>query len=153
MHGWLRRWPDWAGYAASTWAVLFGATLLLTGHGALYGMPSLGWLAAAVLAFGAGLAITSVRGGQWLPPRLVAAGSWSVVLVALAGSAFVLLDLISWAMNGVMLGRDGRPDWGPFAERLGFVGVAALFLARGFGVVSHGNRYVARGGGNWCVML
>ena len=108
--------------------MLFGTTLLLTGHGALYGLPSLGWLAAAVLALGAGLAATSVRGGRWLPHRLVAAGLWSVVLVALAGSAFVLLDLISWAMNGAMLGRDGRPDWWPFAERLGFVGVAALFL-------------------------
>ena len=125
----LRQWPNWAGYAASGWAVLFGAVLLLAGHGALYGVHCLGWLAATVLAIGAGLAAMSVRGGRWLPPGLVEAGLWCVVLVALAGSAFVLLDLISLAMNGAMLGRDGQPDWGPFAERLGFVGVAALFLS------------------------
>lgn len=124
----LRQWPDWAGYAASGWAVLFGVALLLAGHGALYGIGGLGWLGAAVLLTGAGLAAASVRGGRWLPAGPVTAGLWGVVVIALAASAFVLLDLISWAMNGAMLGRDGRPDWGPFAERLGFVGVAGLFM-------------------------
>lgn len=125
--GTLRQWPNWVGYAASSWALLFGAVLLATGRGALYGIGWLGWVAAAVLALGAGLALASVRGGRWMPSRLIAGGLWGVVLVALAGSAFILLDLISWAMNGTMLGRDGRPDWGPFAERLGFVVIAVLF--------------------------
>lgn len=107
---------------------MFGGGLLLTRHGALYGISWLGWIGAAVLVAGAGLALVSVRGGRWVPPTVVAGGLWAVVLVALAGSAFVLLDLISWVMNGAVLGRDGRPDWGPFAERLGFVAVAALFL-------------------------
>lgn len=126
--GVVRRWPDWAGYAPGSGAVLLAAALLVAGHGALYGIGWLGWVGACVLVAGAGLAVVSVRGGRWLPSRFVAGGLWGVVLVALAGSAFVLLDLISWAMNGAMLGRAGRPDWGPFAERLGFVGVAVLFL-------------------------
>jgi hypothetical protein len=124
----LRQWPSWVGYAAGGWAVLFGAVLLLAGHGALDGIGWLGWAGAAVLVVGAGLALASTRTGRGSPVALITAGLWGVVLLALAGSAFVLLDLISWAMNGAMLGRDGRPDWGPFAERLGFVGVAVLFL-------------------------
>ncbi|HEY4460627.1 MAG TPA: hypothetical protein VGN81_40380, partial [Pseudonocardiaceae bacterium] len=93
----MRRWSDWAGYVAGGWAVLFGVALLVIGHGALYGVGWLGWLAAAVLVVGAGLALVSVRIGRWLPAGLIAVGLWGVVLVALAGSAFVLLDLISWA--------------------------------------------------------
>ena len=106
----------------------FAAALLLAGHGALYGVRWLGWVGAVVLVVGAGLAAASVRSRRWLPVGLVSAGLWGVVLVALGGSAFVLLDLISWVMNGAMLGRDGQSDWGPFAERLGFVVVAVLFL-------------------------
>lgn len=116
----LRQWPNWAGYAASGWAVLFGAVLLLVGHGALYGVSWLGWLGAAAFAVGAGFAVASVRRGRWVPAGLVTAGLWGVVLAALAGSAFVLLDLISWVINGAMLGRDGRSDWGP-------VGTAGLW--------------------------
>ncbi len=137
--GAVRQWPFWAGYAASGWAVLFGAAMLVAGHGSLYGIGWLGWAVAAVLLVGAGLAAVSARGahrgqagsarsGRRLSAGVITVGLWGVVLVALAGSAFVLLDLISWAMNGAMLGRDGRSDWGPFAERLGFVAVAALFL-------------------------
>ena len=91
----LRQWPSWARYAAGGWAVLFGDVLLLAGHGALYGIGWLGWAGAAMLAIGAGLAPASTRQSRGSSAAMITVGLWGVVLLALAGSAFVLLDLIS----------------------------------------------------------
>lgn len=51
------------------------------------------------------------------------------MVLALAGSAFVLLNLVELAVDGTVRDRDGRSDWEGFGQRLGFAAVAALFLA------------------------
>ncbi|OLF05299.1 hypothetical protein [Actinophytocola xanthii] len=126
-----RRWPSWAGYAASAWALLYGSVLLavaVTG-GTLYDLPYLIWVAVAVLFAGAGMAAATVRPcGRRLPPWVVSAGLWTVLALAVAGSVFVLLNLIALVVTGSLRGRDGHADWGAFTARLSFVVVAVLFL-------------------------
>ncbi|MGP4028901.1 hypothetical protein [Actinomadura sp. 3N407] len=129
---WWQRWPSWAGYAAAGWALVYGGVLLaitLDG-GTLYDVPYLGWAAATALFMGSALAMATVREwGRSLSPLVVSAGLWTVAALALAGSVFVLLNLIQLVVDGTVSGRDGRPDWEAFAERLGFAAVAVLFLA------------------------
>lgn len=125
--GWWRRWPSWAGWAAAGWALPFGVVPLVSG--ALYGVPGLGRIAGVVLVLGAGLAVASVRPwGRRLPWWAVPAGLWTVVILALAGSTFVLLDLVGLVVDGSIRGRGGRSDVPGFVQRLGFVVVAVLFL-------------------------
>ncbi|MFI0405547.1 hypothetical protein [Actinomadura sp. 3N508] len=112
--------------------MLYGGVLLAISMGGwtLYGVPYLGWTAAAVLVMAAGLALATVRGwGRRLPPAVVSAGLWTTVALALAGSVFVLLNLIELVVDGTVRDREGRPDWDGFGQRLGFAAVAALFLA------------------------
>ncbi|TDD31084.1 hypothetical protein E1287_27660 [Actinomadura sp. KC06] len=130
--GWWRQWPLWAGYVAGGWALLYGGVLLAIALGGrtLYDIPYLVWVAVAALFMGASLALAAVREwGRRLPPLVVSVGLWTMVVLSLAGSAFVLLNLIELAVDGTVRDRDGRSDWEGLGQRLGFAVAAALFLA------------------------
>lgn len=129
---WWRRWPSWAGYVACGWALVYGGVLLTIASSGrtLYDIPYLGWAAGATLFMGASVALATVREwGRRLPSSVVSAGLWIMVVLALAGSAFVLLNLIELAVDGTVRDPDGRSDWDGFGQRLGFAAVAALFFA------------------------
>ncbi|GAB2809909.1 hypothetical protein GCM10027176_13290 [Actinoallomurus bryophytorum] len=51
----------------------------------------------------------------------------SVAGLSLAGSCFVLLDLIQLVLTGTVSDRDGNSDWTAFTERLVAVALGALF--------------------------
>ncbi|WP_141576748.1 hypothetical protein [Actinomadura sp. WMMA1423] len=93
-------------------------------------MPRSALPAAAVLLVGAVFAAATVRPwGRSLPVRAVSGGVWAVASASLAGSCFVLLNLIELVLTGTVRGRDGNSDWSGFAERLCFAAVGALFAA------------------------
>jgi hypothetical protein len=136
--GWWQRWASWAGYAASGAAAVYGCVLLvaaLTGYRSFLGVTDLGlpgatWPGAAVLLVGSVVAAATVRPwGARVPPRAVSAGAWGVAVLALAGSCWVLLNLIQLVLTGEVTDRHGDSDWVTFAERLCLAVVGALFTA------------------------
>ncbi|WP_149256998.1 hypothetical protein [Actinomadura sp. K4S16] len=133
LTGWWRRWPSWAGYAAAGCAALYGAALLagaLAGRLSVVGVPGSALPATALLLVGAVFAAATVRPwGRALPVRVVSAGVWTAAASALAGSCFVLLNLIELVLTGSVRDRGGDGDWSGFAERLCFAAVGALFAA------------------------
>ncbi|MBG0567784.1 hypothetical protein [Actinoplanes aureus] len=127
---WRRRWPAWAGYAASGWALAHGgAVLAATGRGSRYrGIPAGKWVAGGVLATAAAAAAASVRPwGRRVPSRAVTTGMWGATGVTTAGSAFLLLYLLELAVKGTVTDRDQNTDWPGFADRLSWTAGAALF--------------------------
>lgn len=127
------RWASTVGYVASGSAAAHGAVLLgaaAAGHHTLFELPHLAWLGAGVLLSGAGFAAAAARsGGRRFLARAVAAGVWGTAGLLLAGSCFVLLQLIQLAVTGTVSGRDGNSDWSSFVHRLCFLAVGALFVA------------------------
>ncbi|MDG4810821.1 hypothetical protein O7634_29035 [Micromonospora sp. WMMD1120] len=127
---WRRRWPDWAGYAASGWAVAHGGAVLAgIGRGNRYrGVPGGRWVAGGVLAASAVAAAASVRPwGRRMPSPAVSTGMWGSTAVTGAGSAFLLLYLLELAVKGTVTDRDRNTDWPGFADRLSWTAGAALF--------------------------
>ncbi|MFF0311527.1 hypothetical protein ACFYSC_29180 [Streptosporangium sp. NPDC004379] len=136
--GWWRRWPSWAGHAASGTAAAYGCVLLvaeLMGYRSFLGVTDLGLPdvtspGAVVLLIGSVVAAATVRPwGARLPPGVVSAGAWGVAALALTGSCWVLLDLIQLVLTGAVTDRHGDSDWVTFAERSCLAGVGALFAA------------------------
>ncbi|MGC5011534.1 hypothetical protein ACLQ2R_12285 [Streptosporangium sp. DT93] len=144
--GWWRRWPWWAGHAASTVAAVYGCVLLVAafmGYRAFLGvtdigLPDITWPGAAVLLVGSVIAAATVRpwGGR-VPPRALSAGLWAVAVPALVGSCWVLLNLIQLVLTGTVSDRLGGSDWVNLTERLCLAAVAALFVAT---ALSHARR-------------
>ncbi|MEV4177234.1 hypothetical protein [Nonomuraea sp. NPDC049709] len=136
--GWWQRWASWAGSAASGAAAVYGCVLLaaaLIGYRSFLGvtdlgMPDVTWPGAAVLLIGSVVAAATVRPwGTRVPARAVSAGVWGVAVLALAGSCWVLLNLIQLVLTGTVTDRQGNSDWVTFAERSCLAVVGALFVA------------------------
>lgn len=125
--------PLWAGHLASACAATFGlglTTQALAGDHTLLGLPGLVWPGAVLLAVGAVAAAGSVRPwGRRLPGALITISLSLIAALALAGSCFVLLNLIELVVTGSVSDRDGNSDWTTFAERLAAAVLAALFVA------------------------
>ncbi|GIH80062.1 hypothetical protein [Planobispora longispora] len=135
---WWQRWASWAGPVASGAAAAYGCVLLvaaLMGYRSFLGVTDLGlpdvtWPGAAVLLVGSVVAAATVRPrGARVPPVAVSAGAWGVAVLALAGSCWVLLNLIQLVLTGTVTDRHGDSDWVTFAERLCLAVVGALFAA------------------------
>lgn len=120
-------------YAASASAFLYGGAVVVAataGRQQFAGVMYAAWPAAAVQLVGAvtaGLTIGAPK--RAVPLRTVSAALWSVTALALAGSCWVLLNLIELALTGTVRDRDGNVDWTTFIERLALAGVGALFAA------------------------
>lgn len=117
----------WAGHVASASAAVAGLVLtyqaLASDHD-LLGLPWLAWPGAVVLLVGAVAAAASFRPwGRRLPAGLVTAALGLVAASSMAGSCFVLLDLIAFVVTG------SARDWSTFIERLVAAALAVLFLA------------------------
>jgi hypothetical protein len=131
--GWWRLWPSWVGFAASVWALLYGCVVLVAaaaGHRQFVDVAYLAWPAAAVLLGGAVAAAATIRGPRHrLSRRAVSIAVWTVAALSLAGSCWVLLNLIELVLTGTVRDVDGRSDWVGFAQRLGLAATGALFVA------------------------
>jgi hypothetical protein len=125
--------PLWAGHVGSAGAALLclGLTMrAVAGDHTLLGLPGLTWPSAVLLLVGAVAAAASVRPwGLRLPGALITIGLVLVAALTLAGSSFVLLNLIELVVTGSVTDRDGDGDWATFAERLAAAALAALFAA------------------------
>ncbi|MFC7383606.1 hypothetical protein [Sphaerisporangium rhizosphaerae] len=137
LSGW-RRWPSWAGYAASGLAAAYGVVLLVAapaGYRSFIGLPDIGlpdltWPAAGVLLAGSVVAAGTLRPwGRRVPSAVLSAGAWVVAVFALAGSCWVLLNLIELVLTGTVRDRHGNGAWVNFSERLCLAVVGALFVA------------------------
>nr|BFE79260.1 hypothetical protein GCM10020093_018610 [Planobispora longispora] len=146
---WWQRWASWAGPVASGAAAAYGCVLLvaaLMGYRSFLGVTDLGlpdvtWPGAAVLLVGSVVAAATVRPrGARVPPVAVSAGAWGVAVLALAGSCWVLLNLIQLVLTGTVTDRHGDSDWVTFAERLCLAVVGALFAAT---ALAHSRRRAA----------
>ena len=118
--------------AASVFATGFACLALmgtLLGHRAFIGIPNGALPAAAVMVSGALAVAASGRSWGDRHPHLVSSTLVSVAVLSLAGSCFVLLDLIQLVLTGTVNDRDGDSDWPAFGERLATVALGALFAA------------------------
>jgi hypothetical protein len=102
----------------------------IAGQRTFIGLAYAAWPAAAVLLVGAAVAAATIA----VPKRrayrrTVSAATWAVAVLALAGSCWVLLDLIELTLTGTVRSRDGHSDWLTFVERLGLIVIGALFAA------------------------
>jgi hypothetical protein len=88
------------------------------GHDQFAGFPHAAWPAAAVLLLASAAVLTRRR-----PPIL------AVAVVLLAGSCWLLLNLVELALTGTVTDRHGDPAWTAFLERLGLTAAGALLIA------------------------
>jgi hypothetical protein len=129
---WWRAWPKWAGPAASGLAALLACLALVSGllnHRTFVGIPNGALPSAGVMLVGAVTASATWR--SW-GVRMPGPVSWvlsGVATLTLAGSCFVLLDLIQLVLTGSVTDRDGNSDWVAFGERLGSAAVGVLVIA------------------------
>jgi hypothetical protein len=115
-----------AGGSVAALALIAGA---IAGDHTVVGVPGLALPGAVLLLVGAMASAATVRPwGHRLAAALVTASLWVVAAVALAGSCFLLLNLIELALTGGME-RGGRSGWVTFGERLAAAVLAALFVA------------------------
>lgn len=133
LFGWWSRWPSWVGFAACTSALVYGCVVLaaaIGGHGRFVGVAYAAWPAAVVLLAGAVVAATSIGAPKpGVPRSAVSVAVWVVAALALAGSCWVLLNLIELALTGTVRDRSGNSDWVTFTQRLALAGVGALLVA------------------------
>ena len=100
-----RRWPGWAAYAASAWALMFAAVHLYWALGGTVGLPKgisvdmnpalfvIDVLAVPLCVVGALLALSLVRPWGWLfPRRLLLASAWAVCALLIVHSAPTLVE-------------------------------------------------------------
>lgn len=130
--GGVRR-PLRVGHLAGGGAAVAGVVLTVRavlGEHALLGFPRLAWPAVLTLLIGAVVAVASVRPWRRRFPRgFITIGLWLVTAASLAGSCFILLNLIELVVTGSVTDRDGNSDWSTFIERLVAAGLAVLFVA------------------------
>lgn len=107
--------------AAAAFTALFG---IGTGIGAFAGQdefagfPHAAWPAAAVLLLASAAVLTRRR---W--------AAWAIAVVLIAGSCWLLLNLVDLALTGTVNDRHGDPAWRAFLERLGLLAAGALLIA------------------------
>lgn len=122
-----RAWAPVVGGGAVALAVIVQA---LAGDTGLLGVPWLAWPAAVVLLVGALAAAAAARPGSRRPPDGgITAALGVVTVLSLAASCFLLLDLVSLALSGLVRDGDGVRDWSTFVERVVAAVLAALFFA------------------------
>jgi hypothetical protein len=127
-----RRWTSAADLRTSILAAGLACLALtgaLLGHRTFVGIPYGALPGAAVLLSGALAASATGRAWGGRHPRAVFSTLVSVAVLSLAGSCFVLLDLIQLVLTGTVTDRGGNSGWTAFGERLAAVAVGALFAA------------------------
>lgn len=126
-------WQEWsrrAGPAASGLAALLACLALVKGllnHRTFAGIPNGAFPGAGVLFVGAVAASATWRSWGVRFPRLVSVVLAGVAVLTVAGSCFVLLNLIQLATTG-SFGGDAKSNWVAFTERLGFAALGLLFV-------------------------
>jgi hypothetical protein len=152
QQGWASRrqvWPAAVNPAASVFATGFACLALigaLLGHRTFTGIPNGVFPGAAAMLLGA-LAASAIGrswGGRY--PHLVSSTLVSVAVLSLAGSCFVLLDLLQLALTGTVKDRDGNGDWTAFSECLAAVALGVLFAACATSWRRHTNGFCPRCG-------
>jgi hypothetical protein len=111
----------WAAGAAGAFTALFGIGTgvgAFAGHDEFAGFPHAAWPGAAVLLL-ASVAVLTRR--RW--------AVWALAFVLLAGSCWLLLNLIELALTGTVTDRNSDPDWPAFLQRLGLTAAGALLVA------------------------
>ncbi|MEV4639724.1 hypothetical protein AB0J80_20440 [Actinoplanes sp. NPDC049548] len=105
--------------AASTAVFGIGTGIgAFAGHDQFAGFPHAAWPGAAVLLLASAAVITRRR---W--------AAWTMAGVLLAGSCWLLLNLVELALTGIVTDRHGDPAWLAFLERLGLTAAGALLVA------------------------
>jgi hypothetical protein len=90
----------------------------VAGHDQFAGFPHAAWPGVVVLLL-ASAAVLSRR--RW--------AAWTMAGVLLAGSCWLLLNLVELALTGTVTDRHGDPAWLAFLERLGLTAAGALLVA------------------------
>ncbi|MBG0567790.1 hypothetical protein [Actinoplanes aureus] len=128
-----RQWPFWAPRAAALAASALGTGVLVgwwAGYRSLAGLPGTALPGGLILLGGAIAALATFQQcGSRVPRRAVTGAIWTVAVLALAGSCWLLLNLIQLALTGKVTNADGEPAWTAFLERLALTLVGALFVA------------------------
>jgi hypothetical protein len=107
--------------ATAAFTALFGIGTgigAFAGHDQFAGLPHTAWPGAAVLLLASAAVLTRRR---W--------AAWAMAAVLLAGSCWLLLNLIQLALTGTVTDRHGDPAWLAFLERLGLTAAGALLIA------------------------
>jgi hypothetical protein len=129
---WRQTWPTAVSPLARAVAgglafvVLVGALL---GHRTFVAVPHAAFPGAAVLLLGALAATATEHAWATRHSWLVSGGLVSTAALSLAGSCFVLLDLIQLVLTGTVNDRHGHSAWPAFTERLALVAAGALLAA------------------------
>lgn len=107
--------------ATAAFTALFGIGTgigAFAGHDQFAGFPHAAWPGAAVLLLASAAVLTHRR---W--------AAWAMAVVLLAGSCWLLLNLVELALTGTVTDRHGDPAWLAFLERLGLTAAGALLVA------------------------
>lgn len=111
----------WATRAAGVFTALFGIGTSIgafAGHDEFAGFPHAAWPGAAVLLLASAAVLTRRR---W--------AVWALAVVLLAGSCWLLLNLVELALTGTVTDRHGDPAWPAFLQRLALTAAGALLVA------------------------
>ncbi|GAA3248216.1 hypothetical protein ACFO1B_39255 [Dactylosporangium siamense] len=111
----------WVAGATAAFTALFGIGTgigAFAGHDQFAGFPHAAWPGAAVLLLATAAVLTHRR---W--------AAWTLAVVLLAGSCWLLLNLVELALTGTVTDRHGDPAWLAFLERLGLTTAGALLVA------------------------
>jgi hypothetical protein len=111
----------WVTRAAGVFTALFGIGIgvgAFVGHEKFAGFPQTAWPGAAVLLIASAAVLTRRR---W--------AVWALAAVLLAGSCWLLLNLVELALTGTVTDRHGDPAWPAFLQRLGLTVAGALLVA------------------------
>jgi hypothetical protein len=123
----MRRWSALSGYAAAATAATFGLAVAAgigAGERSFAGFPYAAIPGIVFLLVAAAVAVATLKPRRWQPPVL-----WAIAGVSLAGSCWILLNLVELALAGTVTDRDGNPGWTEFLERLALVIVGVLLAA------------------------
>lgn len=107
--------------ATAAFTALFGIGTgvgAVAGHDSFAGFPHAAWPGAAILLLASAAALTRRR---W--------AAWATAAVLLAGSCWLLLNLVELALTGTVTDRHGNPAWLAFLQRLGLTAAGALLVA------------------------
>jgi hypothetical protein len=114
---WWRRWPDWAAYAASAWALAYSLAWL-----------ERAWPVAGLLLACAVLAVGTTRPRMRLPlAYVVLAGVWTSAAAATIGGFGLVMSLVELASTGRVTGPGGDVAWVRLVDQ-GACAVGALLL-------------------------
>lgn len=131
--GWWQDWPRWAPPATAVTAAVFGTAVIagwLAGHRSFVGLPGVALPGGLLLLIGSVAALATWQPwGRRLPWTVLRRATWSVAVLCLAGSCWLLLDLCQLALTGTVTNGEGRTNWLPFLERLALTLLGGLFTA------------------------